>query len=71
MIWLSNIVALSVHIEGYSRNESLALSSISRFLIAYKCPDAIPWNQNNQYHDKAQDARNLGKKRSSINILKS
>jgi hypothetical protein len=39
--------------------------------IVLVCPTSIDAFQNNQYHDKAQDVRNLGKKRSSINILKS
>ena len=34
-IWLSNILALSVHNEGYSRNVSCALNLISTFLLLH------------------------------------
>ena len=33
IIWISNILALSVPDEGYSRNASCALSMISTFLL--------------------------------------
>ena len=33
IIWISNILALSVDDEGYSRNASCALSIISTFLL--------------------------------------